>query len=227
VKIINFDGMSFIGPGSEWFWTAISGLVLVVTFVAIYRQLRLMRSAGALEQLDSFERELASERMVRFELDVLVALRDGVDPLNLPSAAVAGVWRFWEKTGALARHGHLDPELLWEGSGTNVRTWWLVVGPYARRWRSDHKQPSFLVNFEWLADAMGELDRRGGSAEPLGGGPGQAFNTQDELVFACDQRLQRLRIEEALRAEPVVAPPGPVGGQPHRRSIRGSIRRSV
>jgi hypothetical protein len=34
VKLINTDGMSFIGPGSEWFWTALSGLVLAVTFSA-------------------------------------------------------------------------------------------------------------------------------------------------------------------------------------------------
>ena len=40
MKLINTDGMSFIGPGSEWFWTAVSGLVLAVTFIAIYRQLR-------------------------------------------------------------------------------------------------------------------------------------------------------------------------------------------
>ena len=40
MKLINTDGMSFIGPGSEWFWTAVSGLVLAITFIAIYRQLR-------------------------------------------------------------------------------------------------------------------------------------------------------------------------------------------
>jgi hypothetical protein len=37
VKLINTDGLACIGPGSEWFWTAISGLVLAITFLAIYR----------------------------------------------------------------------------------------------------------------------------------------------------------------------------------------------
>jgi hypothetical protein len=40
VKLINTDGMALIGPGSEWFWAAITGLILAVTFIAIYRQLR-------------------------------------------------------------------------------------------------------------------------------------------------------------------------------------------
>ena len=40
MKLINIDGMAFIGPGSEWFWTALQFTALAITFVAIYRQLR-------------------------------------------------------------------------------------------------------------------------------------------------------------------------------------------
>jgi hypothetical protein len=43
VVLINTEGSALIGPGSEWFWTAVSGAVLAVTFLAIYRQLRLQR----------------------------------------------------------------------------------------------------------------------------------------------------------------------------------------
>ena len=46
MTFINADGMSFIGPGSEWFWTAVSGIVLAITFIAIYRQLRGQREQG-------------------------------------------------------------------------------------------------------------------------------------------------------------------------------------
>ncbi len=40
MKFINTDGMAFIGPGSEWFWTALQFAALATTFYAIYRQLR-------------------------------------------------------------------------------------------------------------------------------------------------------------------------------------------
>ena len=40
MTIINTDGMALIGPGSEWLWAALTGLVLAGTAVAIYRQLR-------------------------------------------------------------------------------------------------------------------------------------------------------------------------------------------
>ncbi|HET7182280.1 MAG TPA: hypothetical protein VFI15_08635 [Candidatus Limnocylindrales bacterium] len=220
MQFINTDGMAFIGPGSEWFWAAISGLILVVTFIAVYRQLRIMRSAGALDQLESFEAELNSERMCRFELALLVALRDGADSLHLPRGAAAGVWRFWEKTGALARHGHLDPELLWEGSGTNVFGWWAVIGPYARQWRSDKQQPTFLENFEWLATAMAKIDRRALSVRGamVGSGPGHEFDSHEALVFACEQRQDRLRIEEELRAIPAAPLPASAPASRRRRT---------
>jgi hypothetical protein len=40
VDLINTDGLAIFGPGSEWFWTMLQFTALTVTFVAIYRQLR-------------------------------------------------------------------------------------------------------------------------------------------------------------------------------------------
>ena len=43
MKLISTDGMVLIGPGSEWLWAALTGLVLAGTGVAIYRQLRVQQ----------------------------------------------------------------------------------------------------------------------------------------------------------------------------------------
>jgi hypothetical protein len=40
VTLINTEGLALIGPGSEWFWTALQFTVLAITFFAIYRQLQ-------------------------------------------------------------------------------------------------------------------------------------------------------------------------------------------
>src|SRR6476469_2979089 len=79
VRFINTDGMSFVGRGSEWLWTALRGLVLAVTFIAIYRQLGLQRSAAAIEQMAALDREWHSERLVRAKLVVLLAMRAARD----------------------------------------------------------------------------------------------------------------------------------------------------
>lgn len=43
MNLVNTDGLVLLGPGSEWLWTAVSGIVLAGTFIALYRQLRLQR----------------------------------------------------------------------------------------------------------------------------------------------------------------------------------------
>jgi hypothetical protein len=53
MTIANTHGLAFIGPESEWFWTGVSGLVLLVTFLAIDRQLRLQAGARLEQALRS------------------------------------------------------------------------------------------------------------------------------------------------------------------------------
>ena len=40
MNLINTDGLAIVGPGSEWFWTMLQFTALIITFYAIYRQLR-------------------------------------------------------------------------------------------------------------------------------------------------------------------------------------------
>jgi hypothetical protein len=131
--LVNTDGMSFIGPGSEWFWTALSGIVLAVTFVAIYRQLRLQRSAAAVEQLNGIMHEWSSERLARAKFAILVALQAGTDPTDLPDRAVATVGFFWQQVGYLVRGGHVDRQLVYGNLGGQVQVWWALLFPGAPR----------------------------------------------------------------------------------------------
>ena len=40
MTLINTEGLALIGPGLEWFWTALQFTALAITFYAIYRQLQ-------------------------------------------------------------------------------------------------------------------------------------------------------------------------------------------
>lgn len=163
MKFINTDGMSFIGPGSEWFWTALTGLVLGLTFIAIYRQLRLQARTGAIEQMDAFRREAYSESMERYWLDVMTALRDHDDPADVPEAAVLGLGDFWANFATLARAGHRDAALLWQSDSASPQIIWWCVAPFVFRARAESRLgvPSY-ADFEWLVGVLAEMDRTGG-----------------------------------------------------------------
>jgi hypothetical protein len=206
VKLINTDGMAFIGPGSEWFWTAASGLVLAVTFIAIYRQLSIARSAAAREELASLQREWDSERQMRYRLEIFVALRDGADRANLPEGPATGLTGWWEGVAQLARSGDIGRKALYTYYRTICQQWWAALAPQARRWREQAGDSALLEDFEWLAGYMAEMDRRTGKAPVEKAWFG---SLEEEIAY-----LQgRIRTEEALRTV-IIASPEPVPAAP-------------
>jgi hypothetical protein len=148
--------MVFIGPGSEWFWTAVSGIVLAVTFVAIYRQLTLARSANAFTQLNELVDEWQGERLVRKRLAVLVAIRDGAGSADVPGSPAGGIANYWEKVAALARAGHVSPSLIAEGLG-GADVWWGTLAAWVAKVRTADGNPHLFEHFEWLATTLVRL----------------------------------------------------------------------
>jgi hypothetical protein len=192
VTFINTDGMSFIGPGSEWFWTAISGVVLAVTFLAIYRQLSIARSTEAREQLASLEREWNSERQMRYRLEIFVALRDGAKPAYLPEGAATALLNWWEGVASLARSRAFSRKGVHTTSRLVCQRWWIVLADYVRRVRDEAGDSAIFEDFEWLVGVMAEMDRQSGKApvdKPMGG------PVEDEITYLGG----RIRVEEALR----------------------------
>lgn len=200
LTLINTDGMTFIGPGSEWFWTALTGIVLAVTFIAISRQLRLQAHASAVEQLESFRREAKSEQNLRYELEVLIWLRDGTDPANPPESAAYPLGQYWEAFATLARLGHLDMKLLWQFDPMTAQKVWGWLAPWAMKRRAELGQPDWAEQLEWLAGAMAELDRRGGR-EPV-----KPADLTRDIDREIAYRRERIRTLEATRTVTLAQP---------------------
>jgi Domain of unknown function (DUF4760) len=200
VTFINTDGMSFIGPGSEWFWTAVSGIVLAVTFVAIYRQLALARGANAFAQLGALVDEWQGERLVRKRIGVLVAFRDGAPPADIPESPASAIANFLEGVGALVKAGHIDRSLIAEGF-IGVDEWWGILGPFVRRVRTEDANPTLWDNFEWLARTLVRIH------------PSTAFD-QEAFERTVEQRITvneaDLRDLEAARMVTVRLTPTPI-----------------
>jgi hypothetical protein len=194
VKLINLDNLVLIGPGSEWFWTAFSAIVVAITFIAIYRQVRMQRSSAAIAQLDSIGREWASERMSKAYLEVLHAIEAGGSVSDYPPAAVGTVGDFWERVGYLTRMGHFDRKLVHWNLGLIVEFAWLRMRPVVLDARERAGTSLVWTDFEWLANAMSRLNARHGIA--LG-----ATTSGDPIAMAAANRRTIRQLEEDLAAE--------------------------
>jgi hypothetical protein len=196
VQLINTEGLVLIGPGSEWFWSAVSGLILAGTFVALYRQLRLQANATATDQLTEFEREWASERLMRLRLAIFLELQSGVDPARLSPGAAHTVFNFWERIGALAKAGRIDPKLLATVNGGVSEWWWTILRPYVVARRVE-LGPTFGEAFEWLNGVISKTNRDSGVYD---------FDKIGDLDADIAALEWRIGLEEALRSAPVPPP---------------------
>ena len=209
MTIINTDGLSFIGPGSEWFWTALSAVVVAVTFLAIFRQLQLQRSAAAIEQLNTIILEWSSERLCRAKYNVLVALEAGTAAPDLPNRSVATVGFFWQRVGFLVRGGHIDRELVYANLGDQVQVWWELIFPGAD---ATSNSPDRWADFAWLVSAAATLDRKRGVDRELDPG-----NLRAAIPAMIAHFREAIELEEALRAVTVRLPPTPIAVTSVRR----------
>ncbi|MGA8362674.1 MAG: hypothetical protein WB793_13725 [Candidatus Dormiibacterota bacterium] len=198
MTLINTKGMAFFGPGSEWFWAALQFTALLITFVAIYRQLRITRSARAVEQVREYTTQYDSERMRRHRLAILVAVRDG---MKIPDGAGTMVGDYFETLAWLSRFGHMDVKLLWEAHGHTARIWWTVLDPFIRTSRAEVGESTY-TDWEWLVGRFVGLSRQRGDNVAFD----QAW-VADQLPGLINTNQEAIRVEEALR-NVIIAPSG-------------------
>lgn len=76
MTFINTDGLSFLGPGSEWFWTAFQGVVVALSLWGLFRQVRLQTAQKLRQDVADLDAQWQSERMLRHRLVITTAQRD-------------------------------------------------------------------------------------------------------------------------------------------------------
>ena len=212
MTFINTDGMSFIGPGSEWFWTALSGIVLAVTFLAIYRQLRLQRSQTSIEQLERIPARVASRthparqggrpcgapRRRGLGIGPEPTGRDDRDVLG--TGRVPGPGRPSRRQAALQRRRGRPERVLVEAARTV--DWHAAGRPRGSGWTYE--------NFEWVARTMAALDRGAGhpafdDATNMDVVPDILALNQDRLAVAVALRTVTVALPEAAPAPTAAA----------------------
>ncbi len=201
MTLINTKGMAFIGPGSEWFWAALQFTALLITFIAIYRQLRIARSASAVGQIAEYRTQFDGERMRRQRLAILVAVRDGI---QIPESAGEAVGNFFEALATLGRNGHLDVRVLSSAMSHPAKIWWTVLEPFVMSSRAEWGADTY-TDFEWLAGAIPRMDRRAGGTVPF-----DAAWVATQLPNMIEMNQEAIRVEQALRSV-VIATPDEVG----------------
>src|SRR5260221_5073017 len=190
--LINTDGLVLIGPGSEWFWTMLTGLVLALTFVAIYRQLRAQRGASIFEQFKSIAAQWDAKAFRYTRLAALIDLEHRPVTEGAPQTAmtVAG-WFYTLGTLVIARH--VDNRTVAATYAEPILSWWETLRPFIDRDRTKWNAPAHLADFEELARRMASEWKR------IYGRPFEMTETVEERIDRMTAALVRdLDIERGV-----------------------------
>jgi hypothetical protein len=198
--MVTTEPLVLFGPGSEWFWSMLQLVVVAVSLLGLYREVRLQTSASAIEQAESLSETWASERLNRSKLAVLLHLRDSKDWVGLPKQPSNVVGDFWERVGYLVRKGHMRRDIVSAYLGSAVSLWWVFLGPYARQLREEQKDPAIYEHFEWLARVMVEIDRKAGVTPTF-----DEATLAQRMQYSIQVTREAIRANEELRTPPAVS----------------------
>jgi hypothetical protein len=158
MRLINTHDLTVFGQGSEWLWTMLQFVVVVVTLAAIYRQVRLQNGVYALQQIEMLQ---GSKRLALARLETLLHLRENgradLDPVRMQMSVVAN---FFENLSDLDEEGHLRLNEIRNTWGASLQAWWLFIGRTITDDRTTTGDPRRYTGFERLARLFRAEDER-------------------------------------------------------------------
>lgn len=208
--LINTDGLFVLGPGSEWFWSAAQFLVVAVTLIGLYRQLRQQNAANAVQRMELLQGQWDGERLIHARLLVALWRKRGEDLTASgyeAQVAVATVANFFENLADLLEAGYLtwrEIEYTW---ATTLPGYWAMCEPAIRAERG-RVSAGVYQGFERLAGrAIASARARG---DDWSVGEADVPSVVDEQIGRNTMRLRVLRdIRDGVipaAADPQVVP---------------------
>ena len=187
MPFINTDGLSFLGPGSEWFWTAFQGIVIAASLLGLLRQLRLQAAQQTREEVAAFQDRWRSERMLRHRLVLAVGQRDGTPANEFPRNAAATVGNFWEEMGTFTRRKYIDKAVMAPMLGGEACSSWQSMQPWIQFIREVIAADIF-EDWEWLVAEMIRIDPQLGDPSPPTMAVGRVEILEDAIATEVELR---------------------------------------
>ena len=195
MDLVNLDGLTLIGQGSEWFWTMLQMILLTVTVIVLGRQLKAQAATNAQARIESLYARWSTYDMQHRRLVAALHLRyegiqSGVWPGSLTWEKIQPIVIYINDVAGLVRHGHitLDEVDLFRDI---FRDWHLAFRPFYEAAGERAFSPDDTV---WLIAQMEARDvSKGRRSTPL-------MTTPEWLDDVIDRTTQNLRLEQDRKA---------------------------
>ena len=128
MPLINTNGLVLAGPGSEWFWSAAQFVAVVVSLIAIYRQIRAQGAANFMQRVETLNEVWASPRMTFCRLDLALHLRYGQPDADCYLKAMP-LLNFFADLYNMELLGYISVDEIAANWGHSVQEWVACTAP--------------------------------------------------------------------------------------------------
>ena len=139
------------GAGSEWFWTMIQSLAIIISLIFIYRQVRIQRDSNMLQMLSKMRESWDGPQMIKYRH---TACENRLKSSRKIDAAESQVLGFFEEMGLFLRKGVLEEEFVWITYSYFIEHYWSMLEPNIKEFRLSSKDKSWFEEMETLRLSM-------------------------------------------------------------------------
>ena len=200
MEFINWSGAIF-GPGSEWFWAMAQFVVVVITVMAVYRQLRAQGAANAVGRVDTLSGRWSSDLLAYTRLALALELR--YEPTSERTMARARpVLNFFADLDDLHSAGYLSLKEIALAWGNDIQRWYPALTPVLERERAIHGEPD-AYKFDELVAELRRFDLKRGVVHDQG----SEAEIRRWLDFVIANGTEWLRLEQEWKSGVIPVPP--------------------
>ena len=161
MRLVDTDGLTLIGPGSEWLWIALQFLALSITGLAIFRQVRAQAWSNSLTIGVRFADEFRID-LTRYKL---ASLMDVARFSGTMTPAIEKIGGWFDATASAIDNGYIPARMGWQEWGEAGQMYWAAFGPALAERRKT--EPGLWKAWErWLEDVV-RRDRRAGTLKDV------------------------------------------------------------
>ena len=147
-------GPIVFGEHSEWFWVMAQTLIIFVSALLIYDQVRAQRYANIIQMLAKMRETWDSSPMLAHRRTTCENHRVGSKKISVAEGQVLG---FFEEMGLLCRKGVLDDEFVWATYSYFIEHYWSMLETNIKEYRLTTKDNSWYEEVEGLRNMVAKF----------------------------------------------------------------------
>ena len=179
-----------LGKGTEWLWAALQFVVVVVTAILIYAQIKTQVHTHVVRTIEDMMRLWNSSHYLLLRRQVCDRWREGEEAFDPMCGELCEIF---ERFGLYLRIGAIPEQAMWEAISWHIEHYYSMFGDKLCCVRRKYNDLYLFENFEILARRMIKISRKRGISN--------FSKTQEEIRVFLDGEVSTANILLRLESE--------------------------